>query len=82
MINEQMWVGHFDLWMQDGLVMYRHALVLSRRRGSLGPAMRGVARNRARRLRALLPGVPVRGLGRQEPARGARRRHVRDAGQA
>src|SRR5437868_9227497 len=29
MINEQMWVGHFDLWTQDGLVMYRHALVLA-----------------------------------------------------
>ena len=29
LINEQMWVGHFDLWTQDGLVMYRHALVLT-----------------------------------------------------
>ncbi len=29
MINEQLWVGHFDLWLQDGLVMYRHALVLA-----------------------------------------------------
>src|SRR5215467_9073480 len=29
MINEQMWVGHFDLWVNDGLVMYRHALVLA-----------------------------------------------------
>ena len=29
LINEQLWVGHFDLWIQDGLVMYRHALVLA-----------------------------------------------------
>ncbi len=29
MINEQLWVGHFDLWMKDGLIMYRHALVLA-----------------------------------------------------
>jgi hypothetical protein len=29
MINEQLWVGHFDLWTKDGLVMYRHALVLA-----------------------------------------------------
>jgi hypothetical protein len=29
LINEQMWVGHFDLWSNDGLVMYRHALVLA-----------------------------------------------------
>jgi hypothetical protein len=29
LINEQMWVGHFDLWSKDGIVMYRHALVLA-----------------------------------------------------
>ena len=29
LINEQMWVGHFDFWVQDGLIMFRHALVLS-----------------------------------------------------
>lgn len=29
MINEQMWIGHFDLWTKEGLVMFRHALVLS-----------------------------------------------------
>jgi hypothetical protein len=29
LINEQMWVGHFDLWPQEGLVMFRHALVLA-----------------------------------------------------
>jgi len=29
MVNEQLWVGHFDLWMQDGMVMFRHALVLA-----------------------------------------------------
>lgn len=28
-MNEQMWIGHFDLWPEDGLVMFRHALVLS-----------------------------------------------------
>jgi hypothetical protein len=28
-MNEQMWIGHFDLWTEDGLVMFRHALVLS-----------------------------------------------------
>ena len=29
MINAQLWVGHFDLWMQDGLITHRHSLVLS-----------------------------------------------------
>jgi len=28
-INEQMWIGHFDLWKKDGLVMFRHALMLT-----------------------------------------------------
>ena len=28
-INQQMWVGHFDLWPDEGLVMYRHALLLA-----------------------------------------------------
>lgn len=29
MINEQMLFGHFDLWLQDGSVMYRHATPLT-----------------------------------------------------
>jgi hypothetical protein len=29
MINEQLWVGHFDLWSREHVVMFRHALVLS-----------------------------------------------------
>jgi hypothetical protein len=29
LINEQMWIGHFDFWMKDGIVMFRHALVLT-----------------------------------------------------
>lgn len=28
-INEQLWVGHFDLWMQEGLIMFRHGLMLN-----------------------------------------------------
>jgi hypothetical protein len=28
-INEQMWIGHFDVWIQNGMVMFRHALVLA-----------------------------------------------------
>jgi hypothetical protein len=29
LINEQLWIGHFDIWMRNGLVMFRHALVLA-----------------------------------------------------
>ena len=28
-VNEQMWIGHFDLWSREGVVMYRQALLLS-----------------------------------------------------
>jgi hypothetical protein len=28
-INEQLWLGHFDIWTSEGLVMYRHAILLT-----------------------------------------------------
>ena len=28
-INEQMWLGHFDLWTHEGLIMFRHGLMLN-----------------------------------------------------
>ena len=28
-INEQLWLGHFDLWARDGLLMFRHGLMLN-----------------------------------------------------
>lgn len=28
-INEQMWVGHFDLWTEEHVVMFRHSLLLA-----------------------------------------------------
>jgi hypothetical protein len=28
-INEQLWVGHFDLWNSENVVMFRHALLLA-----------------------------------------------------
>jgi len=27
-INERMWLGHFDLWSEDGVPMYRHGVLL------------------------------------------------------
>lgn len=29
LINEQLWVGHFDLWVGEDVVMFRHALLLA-----------------------------------------------------
>ena len=27
LINEKMWLGHFDIWAHEGLLMFRHALL-------------------------------------------------------
>ncbi|MDX1484537.1 MAG: YbjN domain-containing protein [Alphaproteobacteria bacterium] len=35
MINEKLWLGHFDLWSDDGLPMFRYAMLL---RGTAGPS--------------------------------------------
>jgi hypothetical protein len=29
MANEQLWMGHFDLWSDEGIIVYRHAMPLS-----------------------------------------------------
>ena len=29
LVNEQLLIGHFDLWMKEGVVMYRQALLLN-----------------------------------------------------
>jgi len=29
LINEQLWLGHFDIWREQDLVMFRHALCLA-----------------------------------------------------
>ncbi len=40
LINEQLWLGHFDLWRDDGLLLYRHGLAARGRRHPCRP-MRG-----------------------------------------
>ncbi len=79
-INEQLWIGHFDVWMQNGVVMFRHALVLAGGVTASGRQCEAVLGTRARFLRALLSGIPVRHLGGQIGARGDGFRHVRDRG--
>jgi hypothetical protein len=29
LVNEQLWIGHFDVWTQNGVIMFRHAMVLA-----------------------------------------------------
>jgi hypothetical protein len=34
LINEQLWLGHFELWTSSGLVLFRHAALLDSEDGS------------------------------------------------
>lgn len=36
LINEQLWLGHFDIWSNGSMVLYRHGLMLGEE-GLLGP---------------------------------------------
>lgn len=36
-INEQLWIGHFDVWSGEGLIMFRHSLVLTGGVAASGP---------------------------------------------
>jgi len=29
LVNEQLWIGHFDIWPQEGVVMFRHSFLLT-----------------------------------------------------
>ena len=80
LINEQLWVGHFDLWIKEGMVMFRHALVLAggvEASGQQCEALLGTALDACERYFTAFQFVVWAGKTR---ARGARRRHVRDLG--
>lgn len=42
LINEQLWLGHFDIWSNGGVVLYRHALMLGDE-GLLSPSQAQIA---------------------------------------
>jgi hypothetical protein len=42
LINEQLWLGHFDVWSNGGVVLYRHGLMLGDD-GLLSPSQAQVA---------------------------------------
>ena len=80
LINEQLWVGHFDLWTKEGMVMFRHALVLAggiEASGQQCQALLGTALDACERYFPAFQFVVWAGKGAR---RGARRRDVRDLG--
>ncbi|MHA6723462.1 type III secretion system chaperone family protein [Sphingomonas sp. RS2018] len=36
LVNEQLWIGHFELWSSSGILLYRHAAMME---GEDGPAL-------------------------------------------
>ncbi|MEI6419480.1 MAG: YbjN domain-containing protein [Sphingomonadales bacterium] len=36
LINEQLWMGHFELWSADGSILFRHATLLPLQEGGAG----------------------------------------------
>jgi len=42
LINEQLWLGHFDVWSNGGVLLYRHGLMLGDE-GLLSPAQAQIA---------------------------------------
>ena len=70
LINEQLWLGHFELWSGSGLIVFRHAAMVGET-DNLSLRAGGVdRRGGARGMRALLSGLPVRAVGRQVARRG------------
>ena len=83
LVNEQLWLGHFDLWQSEGMrhVPQRAAPDARAWRPATGQleAMLDAA---VERVRALLQAFQFVHLGRQGAGGGARRRAVRDAGRS
>ena len=78
MVNARMWLGHFDLWHQDGTLVYRSKPAAAGGRELHDLAVGDARRGRGRGDRAVLPGLSVRRLGRPEPSAGSRPGALRD----
>ena len=55
LVNEQLWIGHFELWSASGILLFRHAAMIDGDEPTLTPGPgRTAGRKRDRRVRALL----------------------------
>jgi len=65
LINEKLWLGHFDLCSEELVPMFRRHTLLVRGTGHVSAEQfEGRGRYRLQRMRALLPGLSVRAVGR------------------
>lgn len=77
-MNEKMSIGHFEVWSDDGMPLYRHALLQRGAPGLSAEQLEESGSNSAGRVRTVLSRLPVRHPGRQERGRGDYRRRPRD----
>ena len=64
LINEQLWLGHFEMWSGSGLIVFRHATILdTRENDGLTLDQAGPSSKPRSRVRAFLSRLPVRALG-------------------
>ena len=78
LINQRVWLGHFEVWADDGEVVFRHAMALpTGERPSLAQAA-SMIDAAVEGGRPLLSGLRLPDQRRQEPGRRHGRLHVRD----
>jgi hypothetical protein len=65
LINEKMWLGHFDLWSEEGLPMFRHAIRLRGTTASSPSSSTTWSKSRSAKASASIP-LSVRRVGRQD----------------
>ena len=73
LINEQLWLGHFETWSSNGTLLFRHGALLGAQGSLTLDQAQLLIESAIGRVRALLPGLPVRPVGRQVTDRRTRR---------
>ena len=68
--NERLWIGHFGMDSDDGMPVFRHSVLLRGAPRRVVGEPGGHDGHRDHRVRAVLPGVPVRAVGGQVAGRG------------
>ncbi len=74
LINENLWLGHFDVWSDDGTIIFRHAMpMIGRDEISIGEiqAMLAAALDAAERFQPAFHFVILGGMGAEQAAQAA-----------
>ncbi len=74
LVNENLWLGHFDVWSDDGTIIFRHAMpMIGREEISVGEiqAMLAAALDAAERFQPAFHFVILGGMGAEDAAKAA-----------